>query len=85
MRDLDFSVPVDQRDYGWALRAMKNGHTVRRKLWRELEPGPQLLVSVALEQPEGFVPMLVATLYDGSKIPLFPNAYHQLAEDWELV
>jgi hypothetical protein len=72
-------------DYGWAIRQMKAGHAVRRRLWTELEPGPQVLVSVSLEQPDGYVAMFVAVLHDGSKIPLFPNAFHQLAEDWELV
>jgi hypothetical protein len=77
-------IPVHQRDFGWAIRAMKNGHAVRRHLWTQIEPGPQVLVSVRLDQPEGYAPMFVATLHDGTRIPLFPNAFHQLAEDWEL-
>lgn len=76
--------PVHERDFGWALRAMKNGHEVRRSFWTTLEPDPQVLISVRLETPEGFAPMITALLYDGTRIPLLPNAYHLLAEDWEL-
>jgi hypothetical protein len=76
--------PVHHRDFGWALRAMKNGETVRRRFWAEVEPGPQVLVSIRLDQPEGFDVMLSALLFDGTRIPFYPNAYHLLAEDWEL-
>ena len=76
--------PVHDRDFGWAIRAMKNGETVRRQFWTTLEPSPQVLISVSLAQPEGFDVMLSALLYDGTRIPFYPNAYHLLAEDWEL-
>lgn len=85
MKEIDFSVPVHERDFSWALRAMKNGHAVGRAMWREIPPTMTTYTSVRLEDQEGRHPDLIATLNDGTVCQFTLTGHMLLAEDWELV
>jgi hypothetical protein len=71
-------------DSSWAIRALKNGETVRRAMWLDVPSDILTWVSVRLESEEGRFPDLVATLDDGRRCYFVMTAHHLLAEDWEL-
>lgn len=75
-------------DFGWALRAMKNGEKVRRRRWDPAtRPGgaePTLYRYVYLEYREGYVPDLVHERHNGRRGHFHLLSDHVLAEDWEL-
>lgn len=85
MNEPDSTVPVHMRDFSWALRAMKAGHAVRRRMWLEIPETLPTYISVRLEDQEGRYPDLIATLNNGTVCQFAFNGHMAMAEDWELV
>jgi hypothetical protein len=75
-------------DFGWALRAMKNGEEVRRERWApETRPNgaePTLYKFVYLEYRDGHEPELMHQRHNGQRGHFHLLSDHLLAEDWEL-
>lgn len=87
MNEIDSSAPADQRDFGWALQALKNGHTVRRHSWIKLsafDPSEYTTLELTRPAPE-FDEVFVATTGEGKRTMFNPSPTQLLAEDWELV
>lgn len=74
-------------DFSDALRALKEGAAVRRRLWTKLyDIIPTEIVSIRLEQPaEGWEFIFVGTRVDGRKIVWLGTNTQILADDWEIV
>lgn len=69
-------------DFGWAIKAMKNGHTVRREGWR----APRnwwVYLQHPSEHSDVEWPYLVKNWTDGT-VAWAPTHADLLAEDWEL-
>lgn len=71
-------------DFGWALRAMRNGEAVRRLAWDRLRDIPEEYARLRIESPPGWGEMLVVESYDGLKRPYNGSHSQLLATDWEL-
>jgi hypothetical protein len=82
---IDFTPPVDQRDFGWAVRAMKNGHRLRRGKW---DHGAYVELRPRCDEPDenGMVLDACLTIFTGDvrHTPWTPGNPDILAEDWEL-
>ena len=74
--------PVEQRDFGWALRAMKNGHRVRRTGWRPPRDWWVWIETPTEGGPFGW-PVFGKNWTDGT-VAWAPTHADLLAEDWEL-
>lgn len=77
--------PAHDRDVGWAIRAMKAGHRVRRSGWRQPRNWWVVLYRPA-EDERGMVtqwPFFIKHWTDGTA-PWAPTPADLLAEDWEL-
>lgn len=73
-------------DFGWALRAMENGASVKREKWDELGAvSPREYASVALVVPSaGYERLFIVTTHGGERT-MFNASHHQLlAKDWVL-
>lgn len=87
MKEIDFSVPIDQRDIGWAIRCVKSHHKVARREWRGSEQYLELFTGQEDKDDENFelTPFVVVRLVDWTYAPYVPSPADMLAEDWELV
>ena len=73
-------------DFGRALAAMRNGHTVRRAGWAALvRAAPDEYAELRLEQPAaGWEEVLVVTTGEGVRTMFNPSHAQLLALDWEI-
>lgn len=72
-------------DFGWALRAMKNGEAVRRRAWDGLRHIPDEYAELRITSPaEGWAQVMAVTTNDGTRRMYNPSHRQMLAEDWEL-
>ena len=73
-------------DFGDALRAMREGKTVRRTWWAELAAlTPDEYATLALERPDGWSEVFVVTCGNGLRTMFNPSHAQLLADDWETV
>lgn len=72
-------------DFSDALRAMQQGHTVRRKAW-PVYSSPSSYVGLTIVRPEGFTPFIAYLCADGSREAQQVSNHHMLeCDDWEVV
>lgn len=85
--NIDFSAPVHQRDVGWAVRALKNGHKVTRPGWNGR--GQYLELHRGIEDTDGedfaLEAFIMIRTVDWTYVPWTPSQTDMLAEDWKLV
>lgn len=74
-------------DFSEALKALKAGRKVRRKLWLVLSEGiPEEHTALELTRPaDGYREGLYAVSQDGTRMAYTASHSQLLAEDWEVV
>jgi hypothetical protein len=70
-------------DFGWALRAMKNGTKVARRGWNG--KGMWLALQCPDEHSKMTLPYVYISTVSGDLVPWFASQADILAEDWESV
>lgn len=71
---------MEDNDFGWALKMLKNGHSVSRAGWNG--PGQHLTLQVPDERSKMTLPYIYINTVDGDLVPWLASQTDLLSDDW---